>query len=137
MILVVVKGLVHRLPESGGQPKPVGSLAQGELGQRLPRFLPDGNHFLYTSGNNRIDRQGIYVGSLDGGTPKFLVPGAVRAEYLHSGHLLFVRGNTLFAQPFDPRSLALRGEARPVTDRVSTLSGGPPTALLPRRLSAR
>jgi Tol biopolymer transport system component len=130
VILVQVKGLLHQLPQGGGQPKPVGSLANGELGQRLPRFLPDGNHFLYISESYQTDRQGIYVGSLAGDTPKFLVPGAAGAEYLDSGYLLFVRGNTLFAQPFNPRSLTLQGEPRAVTDRVSTFSGGPPTAIL-------
>ena len=35
---------------------------------------------------------------------------------LSNGYLLFVRGNVLLAQPFDPVRLELRGEARPIAE---------------------
>jgi Tol biopolymer transport system component len=42
------------------------------------------------------------------------------------GHVLFVQGSTLMAQPFDARRLALTGEAVPIADSVSTVN--PPVA---------
>ena len=39
------------------------------------------------------------------------------------GHLLFIRETTLMAQPFDPRRLALTGEAFPIAERIELTAG--------------
>ena len=91
VIVLDIKGLLHRIPATGGEPKPVGSLAEGEFSQRWPQFLPDGKHYLYLSMRSHTDQQGIYVASLDGGAPKFIVATDANAVYVSSGHLLFVR----------------------------------------------
>ena len=36
-----------------------------------------------------------------------------------NGHLLYVRGNVLLAQPFDPVRLRLTGEARPIAPNTT------------------
>ena len=49
---------------------------------------------------------GIYIASLDSpGNPKWVMAAQSSAVYLPSGHLLYVRDNTLFAQAI--RCLAL------------------------------
>jgi hypothetical protein len=45
-----------------------------------------------------------------------------------AGHLLFMRGSTLMAQPFDPERLALSAEPLPVAEQVMTLAN-PPMAI--------
>ena len=69
MIVASMGGLLHRVAATGGNCKPLGSLAKGETAQRWPQFLPDGKHYLYLSMNSQPDLQGIYVASLEGGEP--------------------------------------------------------------------
>jgi Tol biopolymer transport system component len=122
VILVPIRGLLHRLPAAGGEPKPVGSSAKGEISQIWPQFLPDGKHYLYLSTSAQPELEGIYVASLDGGQRKLIVTTQANAVYVPSGHLLFVRGDVLMAQPFDLRKLKLVDEPRPITDHIAMMS---------------
>jgi Tol biopolymer transport system component len=96
-----------------------------ETGHAFPRFLPDGKHFLYYV-NGDVQISGTYLGSLDGSVKKRLMPSDSTAVYSEPGRLLFLRGKTLYAQPFDLQSLALSGEAFVVADGpvVSSLGSG-------------
>jgi eukaryotic-like serine/threonine-protein kinase len=125
VILFSLKGLLYRISAAGGEPKPLGKLDEGELSQRWPRFLPDDKHYLYLSMSSYPDRQGIYAASLDGGPRKMIVKTSTQAAYLQSGHLLFMKEAVLMIQPFDLKSLSLRGEPRPVADRIESMSGVP------------
>jgi serine/threonine-protein kinase len=49
---------------------------------------------------------------------KVLVKGATGGRYLSSGHLVFVRQGTLFAEPFDVDRLATKGNASPVMEGI-------------------
>ncbi len=113
-------GVLYRVPAAGGDPKPLRPLSEGETAQIWPEFLPDGNHYLYLSLNNRPNQRGIYVASLHSTDRKFIVVTNVNAAYLQSGQLLFMRGDVLMAQPFDLRNLALEGEPRPVAEHIQT-----------------
>ena len=96
-----------------------------ETGHAFPHFLPDGEHFLYyVNGDAQIS--GTYLGSLDGSVKKRLMPSDSTAVYSEPGRLLFLRGKSLYAQPFDLESLALRGDAFVVADGpiVSALGSG-------------
>ncbi|HXG48109.1 MAG TPA: protein kinase, partial [Methylomirabilota bacterium] len=115
---------IRRVSESGGTASPVTQLAEGEVGHAGPQFLPDGRHFLYTRlkpGNDRA----IHIGSLDDPpdrqSSEVLVQSETGAWYApmpnaKTGHLLFTREGTLVAQPFDPGSLKLSGEAAPLAE---------------------
>jgi eukaryotic-like serine/threonine-protein kinase len=107
--------LLYRVSAAGGDPKLLLPLAEGEIAQMWPEFLPDGKHYLYLSLSNR---PGIYVASLDSSERKFLVASNNNATYVQSGQLLFMRGNVLMAQQFDLRKLTLGGEPRPVADHI-------------------
>jgi hypothetical protein len=111
-------GALFRVSAAGGDPKPLRPLADGEISQRWPLFLPDGNHYLYLSLSSHLDRQGIYAASLDSRDRKFIVATNSNAAYVESGQLLFTRGDVLMAQPFNLRSLTLTSEPRPVADHV-------------------
>ena len=118
-------GRLYRVSASGGDPKPLRPLEEGEAYQLWPEFLPDGKHFLYLSINNRPNQQGIYVASLDSNDRKFIVATSTNASYLQSGQLLFTRGNVLMAQAFDLNNLTLTGEPRPVADHIETPVSAP------------
>jgi serine/threonine protein kinase/Tol biopolymer transport system component len=90
-------------------------------GGALPFFLPDGAHFLFRAPSREI---GIYVERLDSHDKRPLLPGDVSQAAFSQGHLLYVRDQTLLAQPFDPKRLELSGDAVPVASPVATGTGG-------------
>ena len=110
------------VPADGGPITSVTTLdgQRGDQGHRWPHFLPDGRHFLYTVASRDNQRAGTYVGSLDGGpsTRLFDTPNAF-ATYVDSGHILYLRNDTLVAQPFDLGLLRPRGTGRAVASGVS------------------
>jgi eukaryotic-like serine/threonine-protein kinase len=114
---------ISRVASTGGKSTQVTKLDESrrETTHRFPFFLPDGNHFLYEAGSHAVGRESelhaIYLGSLDGKPRKLLVNARSKPLYA-GGHLLFVRQKTLMAQPFDPKSGTLSGEAFPVVENV-------------------
>ena len=114
---------LSRVSAAGGDPKPLRPLAEGEIAQVWPEFLPDGKHYLYLSLGNAPYQQGIYVASLDSNERKFIVATDTNAAYLRSGQLLFTRGSVLMAQPLDLQSLTLGGEPRSVADHIERPAG--------------
>ena len=88
-------------------------------------FLPDGRHFLYQVRAGGGELNGIYVSSLDGKENRRVladVSGAVFAPPARrglAGYILFVRENTLMAQPFDAATAQVSGDAFPVAEGVT------------------
>ncbi|MBI4470470.1 MAG: PD40 domain-containing protein, partial [Acidobacteria bacterium] len=115
---------LHRVSASGGVSSPVTELdeARGEGTHRWPHFLPDGQHFLYLARRDpRSESEGaIFVASLESKESKRLVPTNSNAAYAQ-GHLLFMRQETLMAQPFDPDRLEATGDAFPLADEIRYL----------------
>jgi dipeptidyl aminopeptidase/acylaminoacyl peptidase len=60
----------------------------------------------------------LYVGALDGRKPKRVLNDARAGRYVQSGHVLFLRGQTLLAQEFDSDALEARGDAVPIAENV-------------------
>ncbi len=86
--------------------------ARGEKGHRRPEFVSGGHALLFTSHwatLESFDDMRIETLELGSGTRRTLVQGGFGAEYAESGHLVFGRGRSLFAAPFDRRQLALTG----------------------------
>jgi serine/threonine protein kinase len=121
---------LYAVPASGGAPVQVTTLdtARGEVQHSDPSFLPDGRHFLYFAygslSGGALDPGGVFVSSLDGSTSaRLLLAGASQARYA-TGHLLFVQGGTLMAQPFDVGRLALHGTPSPLVEDVRLSHAG-------------
>ena len=118
-----VNAPIHRISASGGTATPVTSLnpSKNETTHRWPCFLPDGRHFLYVAGSPFTPKESsantIRVGSFDSKEGKLLFNSHSSALYA-SGHILFLRQNTLMAQRFDSKRLELTGEAVPIADQV-------------------
>ncbi len=108
---------ILRTSAEGAMPTAVTQLDGKQTGHSHPHFLPDGRHFLYFV-QGTPDVRGVYVGQLDGSMSRKLFDADSAALYA-SGHLLFVRRATLYAQPFDLSRLEPIGVPFPVADEVS------------------
>jgi Tol biopolymer transport system component len=111
---------ILRVPSTGGSATPVTSLDPSgqQLGHDWPSFLPDERHFLYLAVGANPEKTGIYVGSLDSKETKLVLNANSSPLYSPPGYLLFVRGGTLLAQPFDADRLELKGDAIPIAEGV-------------------
>ena len=120
-----VAGPILKISADGGEPSPVTTLDRSlaETSHAAPSFLPDGRHFLYESIRNIAAAQlWICVGSLDSNQTKCLQNTDSYVRYAPPGYLLYRRGNTLLAQPFDVRGLVTTGDAVPIADSVQGFS---------------
>jgi hypothetical protein len=103
-------GPLWKAPVDGGTARPVTRFADRQTGgHRAPSLLPDGRHFLFYVAEPGA--RGIYLGSFDDGTTRFVVRSDSQAVYAQ-GHLLYVEQGTLFARPFDPAQPGEPGPAR-------------------------
>jgi eukaryotic-like serine/threonine-protein kinase len=120
-------GRLYRVPDTGGTPAPVGKLdaSRHEKWNVRPWFLPDGRHFLYSALSTPIPPEHVTIraGSLDS-AERTIVREADSNAIFVGGRLLFVLGDRLVAQRFDPRTLTLSGAATPVADHVEVSQGG-------------
>ena len=91
-----------------------------ETSIRWPVFLPDGQHFLFLGCNfsGRPDKNAIYVGKIGSAERHRVVESSGNATYVEPGYLLFIRGRTLMAQPFDAKTYVLRGEPQIIAESV-------------------
>ena len=109
---------LFRVSSSGGAPVRI-----DDQSAESPAWLP-GGRFLYVRAN------GTFAGSLDGGKPVPILPDRAASTYVLPlkaglpGYLLFVRGETLLAQPFNADKPELQGDAIPVEACVGKLSIG-------------
>jgi Tol biopolymer transport system component len=100
--------------------------ARGESALQLPQFLPDGRRFLFLATHRRVggrvggvDFLGVHVGSLDSPDERRLLAPEM-AHFEEAGeHILFNRGGTLLAQPFDSERAELSGEPAAITSSVA------------------
>jgi len=112
---------LQRVSAAGGEPADVTAVdpEKGEDSHRHPRFLPDGEHFLYAARvgfGGQSENSRVMIGSLSGESRE-LMPGASNAEFV-AGHLLYVYERTLMARPFDAERLELTGDAFPIAEEI-------------------
>jgi len=115
-------GALYKVPSSGGKPEEIISTDTAIKSQSLrwADFLPDGNHFIYSTENSftgSTPTDAIYLASLDNLKPEKLMLTSSNCQYAN-GYLLFVRQSILLAQKFDSGKLKLDGEAMPVAENV-------------------
>ena len=118
---------MFRISSSGGTPVKIGDQLAG-----FPSWLP-GRRFLYIGAKNGTFAGSLFAGSLDGGKLTQILPdqsvtitaSGSQPVYVPPskpglpGHLLFLHGDTLWAQSFDSDKLQLQGEAIPIEEQVS------------------
>jgi DNA-binding winged helix-turn-helix (wHTH) protein/Tol biopolymer transport system component len=132
-----VNGPLYRIPAAGGTPAAVTHIAEGGglRGHRWPVFLPDERHFVYvsfTEARASDNEPELRVGSLDTLDSGEITWEGSRSVAYARDHLLYVRGRTLFAQPFDGTTQRIGGP--PVAVTGVELAGAP--AFFPAPLAA-
>jgi Tol biopolymer transport system component/tRNA A-37 threonylcarbamoyl transferase component Bud32 len=109
-----------QVPATGGTPSQATKLSDKYTTHRWPWFLPDGRHFLYLAANHAATTSAstaVFWASLDGKENKFLFVSRSNAIFV-SGYMLYVRDNTLMAQPFDGSQGEFKGDAVALNDDV-------------------
>jgi len=91
---------------------------RGEIVQRTPQVLPGQKAVLFSEvGGTTVAEGQIVVQSLESGTRKALGPGD-HPRYVSSGHLIFTRGATLQAVPFDLARHEMIGKPAQILDGI-------------------
>jgi hypothetical protein len=128
------KGIM-KVSDKGGEPEVVASAKPGEV-MYGPQLINGGRSLLFTttteSGPERWDNAQIVVQSLSSSERKVVIRGGSDARYLPTGHLVYARGETLLAVPFDPKSGQIQGSGSPISIlegvmRSPNPAGQPPT----------
>jgi Tol biopolymer transport system component len=113
---------LSRVSSLGGSPVEMTrpDTARFETSHRWPVFLPDGRHSLYLAANFTGHREmnAIFLGSLDSQEKRQIVTTSANVAYADPGYLLYLRDQTLVAQPFDRQRYVLSGEPHTVSDEV-------------------
>ena len=114
-------GGLYKVSADGGTPVALTTLdhANQEISHRFPIVLPDGRHVLFINriATPQLIRYTITAVPANGGTTKPLLDATSSGVY-DRGQLLFMRGDRLFAQPFDPATLVLSGEPALLSDNA-------------------
>jgi Tol biopolymer transport system component len=120
------EGPLYRVAAGGGPPSQATELdrARGDTAHQHPKFLPDGEHFIFLVRSANPQNSGLYLGSLGSKATSHLVATDDMGVFAAPDHLLFVRGSTLMAQRFDTRRLELQGDPLPVAQDVGINSSG-------------
>jgi serine/threonine protein kinase/Tol biopolymer transport system component len=110
---------LYKVPEGGGVSEKITENKPGWT-HRNPYFLPDGDHFLFTS-REAVGSQGpgaaLFGASLSGERPRQILERASNVQY-SEGYLLYLRETVLVAQRFDPKSLKFSGDPAPVAEKL-------------------
>jgi serine/threonine-protein kinase len=107
-----------RIPSGGGSPVTLMGRGDGELGPGYPAMLPGGKAVLFTSlPALDPDSSSVDVVNLADHRRKVLTKGA-NPLFVPSGHLIYTNRTVLFAVPFDPDKLEIRGTPVPVLDDI-------------------
>jgi serine/threonine-protein kinase len=119
---------LHRVSAAGGQPEPLTTFDEerGDISHRWPSALPDGRWVLYSVGYrgiNSADAAIVAAVNVESGESKTIIEGGYYAQYVPTGHLVFMRDATLFAATFDPEKAALTGSPAPVVQGIVTNVG--------------
>ena len=130
IIFATLQGPLQRVPASGGSPILATALGPGEVSHLRPGFLPDGWRFFYraVSPGEANSEAPVYLTALNSTNRTWLLNTAAANVVYSRAHLLFLRRNTLMAQPFDDRRFALTGEAAPIAENVRVSMTFPPSS---------
>ncbi len=121
VVALTTAGGLSRVPAGGGTPQPF-TKPQGVLTHRWPQVLPGSEGVLFTASSSTVafEDASIVAVSLKTGDSKILVRGGYFGRYLPTGdaigHLVYAHEGVLFAVPFDPERMELRGTAVPLLE---------------------
>lgn len=110
--------------------------AKLESGHCCPTFLPDGRHFLYHVLSSGKEGNLIYVAEVGSDKTKLILSGVNSfATFAPPRYLLFVRGDSLMAQGFNPKTLEFSGETFTIADNIGYYDDAGPSGYAPFSVS--
>ena len=116
---------IMSVADTGGTPTELVK-ADAEKKERVghPQVTADGRHLVFVVNlpNKGWDAAQIVAQDVASGERHALVSGGTSPRLLKSGHLVFYRENTLFAQRFDDRAATLSGTAVPMVLKTAYAS---------------
>jgi eukaryotic-like serine/threonine-protein kinase len=119
---------LQRISAAGGTPEVLTRLEpdQGEGDHVWPELLPDerGVLFTITARTGRLDAAQVVVRDFSTGMQTVLLRGGSHAQYVSSGHLVYVAAGGLRAIAFDLDRRATGGTTMPVLPRLATTAFG-------------
>jgi len=118
------QGPVFRVSQAGGDPVQITVVDSTlhETAHRFPRFLPDGRHYSFVTLPGRDGKIDTWIGELGTTKRTLVVSAASGALFAPSGHMVFMRGQSLMAQPFDLGRLRMTGEPTLIGDAPENLN---------------
>ena len=131
-LLFTIGSSIMRVPAAGGKSETVIELANGELAIR-PELLPDGQTILFTvasgSGPEIWESAKVVAQRPGESTRTTILEEGTDGRYVktgetgESGHIVYAQRGVLFAVPFDPVRLKVRGTAVAVAEGVRRGTG--------------
>jgi serine/threonine-protein kinase len=117
---------LSRVSDSGGTPEPLTKLENGEVTHRWPQILPGRRAVVFSASSSQTDweQAHIEVLSLKTGQRKTVVRGGFYGRYLPSGHLVYLRGGTLYGMAFDIDRLEPSGPPATLLEGIAASSFG-------------
>ena len=118
-----------RVPAGGGEPKAITTphRLQPMLTHRWPAVLPDGKWALFTlwTGIGRGEEARLALVSLETGEQRILpLEGASSPHYSRTGHIVFLRSDSVMAAPFSLERLEITGPAVTIAEGVASTVWG-------------
>jgi eukaryotic-like serine/threonine-protein kinase len=120
--IVLAGATLSIVPAAGGAPT---VLAKAPTGRRFwyPQLVSGGRAILYSTSLPRPDGGDLEVMEIATKTSRKLLAGT-GGRLLPTGHLVFVRGNSLWAVKFDEDTLQVQGTPVPVVEGIRVEIGG-------------
>ncbi len=124
---------VYRVSAQGGTPTVITTVGPSETGHFWPRFLPDGQHYLFLVKSAQAaapagaqPTTGIFVAALDSKDKTLVLSADSNAAFVEAGpsagsgpgYLAFQREGAVYAQPFNAKTFAVTGEPSRIADQV-------------------
>ena len=115
---------IFKVPAIGGEPVKLTTHDPGYDSHRHPRFMPDGQEFLFIGrhATGGVDHD-VFLASLDTNVvPRIIAQSQVNAEYV-DGHLLSVREDVLMATPFSSDQERVLEGGTPIVENILSIPG--------------
>jgi eukaryotic-like serine/threonine-protein kinase len=116
-----VNSTIQLVAAGGGEPQSVTNMdtAKGEISHRFPQMLPGTPWVLFTVKYNNMtsfDEAALAIENIETHERKELLRGGSYARYLSDGYIMYARGASLYAVPFDVKKLEITGAPLPVLE---------------------
>jgi serine/threonine protein kinase/Tol biopolymer transport system component len=115
---------IFRVPATGGEPRKITTVAPEHNSHRHPRFLPDGQHFLFIGrSRDNVSPNSVFLASLDTAiAPRIITESQANADFIN-GYLLTVQEDVLMARAFSPDQERVVESGTPLVDNILTVPG--------------